>query len=897
MTFFRYFMLITLSYASAVAAEVTFPLIRDGQPVANVVVAGKDKNLGAAVGDFVTYLKKMTGADLAYERGTADLPGPTLHLGETDLFDDIAAARDKIIVDGFVMAKIGEDLIVAGNLPQGTANGLYTILQDQFGVRWYFPGPLWEIIPEKKALTITYEPNAPGESYLENPAFMERALWGGPLTEAFGRRMRMTQRGTPLPFVGTGHHLNRVVNPKKHGDHPEYFAYWDGRRHVEHDVHPCFTHPDMFEIFMDDVREGGNSFGVNDNLSACKCDRCLEVDGDLKPYLGMYQVSNSYCQLIARVAEQTAKEFPDRRLGIFAYQQTNAPPTKVDHLGKNVDVVLCQDTAQYFDPEVKEMDQEMSAEWVRKSGHVRFYGYVGIDYWTPRYFPGLLEDQLKHLHRVGVVGYGTHSVTMHDSAMPLFYLLHQMLWNPEQGGEALIDRMLRDLYGEASGPIAELYDHWEACWMRQDKGRWFWGMDNFRGEMQIYTWDDIERGKTLLDKAARLASDPDVRRRIDYLQSCFAFTYASSRAHAVSTEAIRWAPTDNYEDALEMSKRVTDAWADWYKALVATEEIKHPSLWGWYSKTFRVRAWGLKQQMRDASIAPLVRWICAHEGKLSPRELRNVERLFASSAVVSREQIESTLTEKVGAAYRKSRADALRSADVFEASGPPRINGGLEDWPGLARIEATDWVFHLRPENPEIGKYDEPLVQDYVDPPFPSDQSMRWQCTWTGEKLFIRVVVTDDMHVQKQPAPAMWKEDSLQIAFNPNRDDFVYDLHSWDYIWGGYRGFEIELGISLHGALTDVEVFHRGRHDADADLMSHIDANAARHDGATVYEIAVDWKLIKGFSPAPEKSLGICLVVNDVDDGPRRSATYGAGVIRAKRATEFASIRLVGRPR
>src|SRR5262245_433679 len=104
------------------AVDISFPLIQDGQAVAGVVVAGENKDLLAAVDDLVSYVRQITGAELKIVHGTKDLPGPTLHLGETELFPRLETTLPQIRLDGYAMASIGENLLVAGKLPQGTAN-------------------------------------------------------------------------------------------------------------------------------------------------------------------------------------------------------------------------------------------------------------------------------------------------------------------------------------------------------------------------------------------------------------------------------------------------------------------------------------------------------------------------------------------------------------------------------------------------------------------------------------------------------------------------------------------------------------------------------------------------------------------------------------------------------
>lgn len=890
------FMTVTILAGTSFAQgsdTLTFPVVHDGRPVVEVLVAGDNPVLDAAVKDLTHYVERISGATLKVAKGTEDLPGPTLHVGQTLLYDRTAEARKSIKLDGFVLSRLGEDLIVAGNIPEGTANGIYTILQDQFGVRWYYAGPLWEVVPKAGSLAIAVEPNTAGGAYLENPSFHGRQMWGSMPSAEFGRRMRMTQQDVKLPYVGAGHSLNQVVNPQKYGHKPEYFAHWDGKRHVEHDVHPCFTHPDMFDVFMKYVREGGSSFGVNDNHSACKCERCLAVDGESPPYNGIWNFSESYFQLIARVAAQTAKEFPDRQLGVFAYQLTTMPPKTIERIGDNVTVVLCEDTAQNFDPKYKELDQQIAAEWVKKAGAVRFYDYVGINYWTPRYFPHILADQMGHIARVGVKGYGTHHMSMIDTSMPMYYLLYQLLWNAELDPDAVIDRMMTDLYGRAAGPVGEFYRHWEDRWQRQTKGRWLWGLDDLRGEMQIYAWEDFERGRELLEEAAKLADNDTIRRRVDFLRQRYDFTYASADAHRVSMNAIMWQPTSNHEDAIAQSNAVVEAWRTWAGRFKIAQALPDLPVSGWPGMTGYVRMWGLKQQMRDAALAPLVRWACANEARVDPGRLRLIEQMLAGVGILNREQIERLITYEANAAYRKPRADGLRVADVPRVADAISLRAGPEDWPGVPYVDELPWVFHARPAEPKTGKYDEPVRYYYVDPPVADDLSMTWQAAWDKQRLYLRVVVKDQTHVQNRPAADMWKEDSLQIAFNPQRDNFELEAASWNYMWGGYKGDEAEFGISLRDKAVQQHIWRIPKLPEGVRAEDLIEVSTARQSGGrTIYEAAVQWRLLPRFEPGSRKSLGICLVVNDVDKDERRSAEYGGGVIHAKRPTEFAAIRL-----
>jgi hypothetical protein len=542
------------------------------------------------------------------------------------------------------------------------------------------------------------------------------------------------------------------------------------------------------------------------------------------------------------------------------------------------------------------MDHRMSAQWVKKAGGVSLYDYYGINYWTPRYFPSLLADQLKHLARRGVLGYITHGTTMIDSSMPMFYLYGRLLWDAGLDPEDIVDEMLRDLYREAAEPMREFYAHWERSWMRQKKGKWFRGMDDFRAEMTVYSMEDIEKGWNLLEEASVLARETRVKQRIEFLKSSFAFTRAAARAHTASMRAITCLPPPTTEVGRKLSGQVVEAWRAFAGQLEKSEKIPGTSASGWHSKTFRVRAWALKQQMRDAALAPLVRWACAREGKLPPRELRAAERELARLAVAHREAIEGLVTESVGAVRKPPRADPLRVADLPRVAFGPPLEAGPADWTGVRHIEALPWVHRQPPPDYRCGKYDEPLPQHIVPPPDSEDHSIAWQAAWDAKRLYLRLVVTDDRHVQSQPGAALTREDCIQLTFNGSRHDFnAYDEHSWYFLMGDYRREKPVFVAALRDGKPAIHVISSPPLGESVNAADLVDLTAARLSSRTVYAMAVDWRWLPGFEPGPEKSFALSVVVVDTDGEGRRTAEYGDGVFPRRRPTEFAAFRLVDR--
>ena len=79
---------------------------------------------------------------------------------------------------------------------------------------------------------------------------------------------------------------------------------------------------------------------------------------------------------------------------------------------------------------------------------------------------------------------------------------------------------------------------------------------------------------------------------------------------------------------------------------------------------------------------------------------------------------------------RSARASGLRVAEIPEARKPPLDEKFRDVWDEIPEITAEQWLFEDQPEDPEKGRYDEPIKRFEVDTPDPEDQSVTWQAAW-----------------------------------------------------------------------------------------------------------------------------------------------------------------------
>ncbi|MBO4344608.1 MAG: hypothetical protein J5833_02560, partial [Victivallales bacterium] len=141
--------LTTLLLAGALLAGAT-TLVKDGKPVAAIVLPEKPATIVRnATNDFIYHIERISGAKLAV---AATAP-------ETDaiiLTNDATAPNhdyNSLGRNGFIIRNEGGNLVICAS-NGGLSQALYWILEEKFGVRWLWPGPLGEVFEPSKDLEI-----------------------------------------------------------------------------------------------------------------------------------------------------------------------------------------------------------------------------------------------------------------------------------------------------------------------------------------------------------------------------------------------------------------------------------------------------------------------------------------------------------------------------------------------------------------------------------------------------------------------------------------------------------------------------------------------------------------------------------------------------------------------
>lgn len=473
------------------------------------------------------YLEKISGAKLAIVTEAERPVGREIVLGNNARLAKLRSAIDfkALGPDGFVLRTDGNRLIIAGGRPRGTLNGVYTLLEEKLGVRWFTPE--LETVPKlaKVRLPKLNETQVP---VLEN----RDVFWRQFMRDAdFAARHRVNGQHYGLkekhggaftvyhPFV---HSFDGLVPPDLYKDHPEYFPLIKGERKSGY-VQRCLSNPDVVRISTQRVRQWIKehpeatiiSVSQNDTINNCQCEQCKAVDDAEGSPAG------SLLKFVNAVAEAIEKDHPNVRIDTLAYQYTRKAP-KTIRPRHNVIVRLCSIECCFAHPleTCPAKENERFREDIVAWGPVAPLIYVW-DYTTDfghylQPFPNFdcLQSNVRFFvkHNVkSLFEQGNYSSGGGGEMEPLrAYVLAKLLWNPDADVQKHISEFLTAYYGSAATKIQAYLDAIHRPVREQGKH-----IHIFDGPKSAYLDPDIlDAGEKLLDEAERLAESDEVRFRV-----------------------------------------------------------------------------------------------------------------------------------------------------------------------------------------------------------------------------------------------------------------------------------------------------------------------------------------------------------------------------------------------
>lgn len=256
------------------------------------------------------------------------------------------------------------------------------------------------------------------------------------------------------------HTCNKLLPASRYGkEHPEYYAFFDGKRHPGSASQWCMSNPEVLEIvcgtldslFHAHPAQTMISISQNDGSDTyCRCEACQAVmDAEGSP-------SGPFLRFVNAVA----RRFPDKEISTLAYLFTVKPP-RLTRPEKNVSIMLCdidcrRQTALTENPSGQAF-MECLEGWSAICDNIFLWDYgINFDnYLSP--FPNLqtIKDNM--------VIFQNHGVKMHfsqinstlggDMAELRPYLVSKLMWNPGASLDSLERHFCERYYGAAGESI------------------------------------------------------------------------------------------------------------------------------------------------------------------------------------------------------------------------------------------------------------------------------------------------------------------------------------------------------------------------------------------------------------------------------------------------------------
>lgn len=424
------------------------------------------------------FLHEMTGAELPIISDALPMTkheiviGDNAHLDSLGVSIDFAALGD----EGYTIRTVGENIVIAGGALRGNMYGVYGLLEDHWGCRWFTPEvsriPKYDVLPvpaidETVVPVLEYrEPYIwdakDGDWAARNR--VNRNTFAGGLEERHGGAIQWV----PGFFVHTFERL--VPKATYYAKHPEYFSLVNGKR-IPELSQLCCTNEDVVKIVIEGVRKalrenpGAKILSVdqNDTYNFCECPKCqalAEKEGSqMAPVL----------QLVNTVADSVRDEFPDVAIVTLAYQWTRHAP-KTMRPRDNVIIRLCSIECCFTHPfdecdsEVNKLFYQDIHDWSKISNRLWVWNYTTdfSHYLLP--FPNLLTRQhnLKIYvdnHVTGMFQQDTPNIPHGELSELGAYLHAKLLWNPDYDTDTAINEFLDAYYGAAAPSIRAYIDY------------------------------------------------------------------------------------------------------------------------------------------------------------------------------------------------------------------------------------------------------------------------------------------------------------------------------------------------------------------------------------------------------------------------------------------------------
>lgn len=362
---------------------------------------------------------------------------------------------------------------------RGSFNAVCGFLMD-LGVRWYMPGELGEIVPQMETIPV------PRMDRTVRPDFPMRIL--NFRAGIYGRDVMMWgfHLGVRQPF---GRQAAHGLHTMTHNDytlthHPDWFALYGGKRHTGADQRNnqlCYSNEELFRETVRYVQALFDHYDMDvvsvmppDGYTAiCQCGLC---EGKESPELGERgRLSNYIWEFVNRVANQVGRTHPDRKISCCAYGVYTTPPSSIEKLEPNVQVIIVGGRRP-TSPD-REQLRALREAWVAKTDNpleiFENYPFTDRGFYLPAYIPRVMGESINETKGISrgediwlTMDFSEKAVGFNHF---LVYFTARMYWSgAEQDAVAMFDEYCRLFYGPAADRMRAFFAYCEDNWREME---------------------------------------------------------------------------------------------------------------------------------------------------------------------------------------------------------------------------------------------------------------------------------------------------------------------------------------------------------------------------------------------------------------------------------------------
>ena len=498
-------------------------LFKNGKSSYQIVVS-EDASMSekTAANELQDYLCQISGVRLPITN-SYDSRYRHIFVGYSSTVAEISKQKEPALDDeGFTYCTVGRDLLIWGGRQRGTMYGVFTFLEKELGVHWLASD--CTVVPHYKKwrLRKLYHSERPALSFRHNDYFVNRNQFAwkahvkenmsGPVNNEYGGQEGYWGCHTMEVFVPVSEYYHK---------HPEYFCLRNGKR-LSQKEQLCLSNPEVLKIckerLMNVIRENPNyriyDLSQNDNTIFCQCERCKAIENQYGGHSGLI------VWFVNQVADAVREDFPDKYVGTFAYQYSRKPPIGIVPR-ENVVIRLCSIECCFAHPLTADCPQNVEFMedlhgWAAIAPNLFIWDYI-VDFkqflapWPNFQVLAPNIRAFSENNAIGVFEEAANRARGGEFEEMKSWTVNQLLWNPYQDTDSLVNIFIKGFYGKAAPRIMDYYqlcqslvkpDYHFSIFMQEDE--------------EIYNNEEfLNKAFDILDKAKKMAESEVESERVE----------------------------------------------------------------------------------------------------------------------------------------------------------------------------------------------------------------------------------------------------------------------------------------------------------------------------------------------------------------------------------------------